>query len=114
MLVALAVGAGFALVGPDLEAQVAIAGSGHKIPIIIALKEQFDAARLGVLVDGMPKRERQAEVARILQSWNADGQASLLAMLAGLEAGWQRRERRLALAGQRRVLQRDRGRHPAD
>ncbi|MFO7638045.1 MAG: S8 family serine peptidase, partial [bacterium] len=89
ILVALAVGVGFALVGPDLETQISFAGGSHQIPVIIALNEQCDAAQLNALVDGMPRRARQVEVARILRNWSAEQQSDLMAFLAGLEAEGQ-------------------------
>jgi len=90
MLLLLAVvGVGFGLVGPELEAQIAVVASDHRIPVIIALKEQADASRLDALVDGMPRKARQVEVARILRDWTASAQADLNGFLAGLEAEGQ-------------------------
>ncbi|MBN2537680.1 S8 family peptidase [candidate division WOR-3 bacterium] len=80
------VGTGFALVGPELEAQISVAGQDHQVPVIIALHEQFDAGQLGALVDGMPKRLRQAEVARILSDFSEQQQAGLMELLGRLEA----------------------------
>ncbi len=86
LLVAVLLGTGFGLVGPKLEQQLDAAGTDQLVPVIIALHEQFDAGQLVQLVDGMPKRERQAEVARILSGFSAREQAGLLAWLGSLEA----------------------------
>ena len=80
---------GFGLVGPELEAQIAVVASDHRIPVIIALKEQVDAGQFVALVDGMPRKERQVEVARILRDWTAQAQTDLQGFLAGLEAEGQ-------------------------
>ncbi|MFO7675358.1 MAG: S8 family serine peptidase [bacterium] len=89
VLVLLLVGVGLGLVGPDLEAQISVAGSDYQVPVIIALSEQYDAAQLSRLADGMTRRARQAEVARVLRDWSDDSQADLRAFLAGLETDGQ-------------------------
>ncbi|MBM3313300.1 T9SS type A sorting domain-containing protein [candidate division WOR-3 bacterium] len=54
----------------------------------VVLKEQFDSDQLHRLVEGMPRRQRRVEVARILRDFSARQQAGLLAFLAeqGTEA----------------------------
>ncbi len=77
---------GLALVSPELDEQLSTARADRLIPVDIVLDEQFDAGLLAELVEGMPKRQKQAEVARILREFNAGSQADLLDYLAAREA----------------------------
>ncbi len=52
----------------------------------IVLNKQFSPELLADLVAGMPKRAKQAEVARILKSFNTEKQADLLGYLAAKES----------------------------
>jgi serine protease AprX len=79
-------GMSFALISPNLQQQLASAQTGQRLPVHIVLKEQFDKDLLNSLVDGMPKPQRRAEVARILREFAADAQAGVLAYLASTDA----------------------------
>ncbi|NPV14762.1 S8 family serine peptidase [candidate division WOR-3 bacterium] len=87
VLLALLLGASFGLISPDLERRLAEADGG-RLPVQIVLKRQFDRDLLYSLVDGMPRRERRVEVARILSDFAAREQADLLKELnAYVESG---------------------------
>ncbi len=78
--------AGFGLVTPDLQKHIGTAAAGQLLPVHIIMKQQFDIRLLNSLVDGMPKRQRRVEVARILQDYSAQQQAGLLEFLGEREA----------------------------
>ncbi len=86
VLVAVFFSASFALLSPDLEEQLSSAKADELIRVDIALNNQFDSQLLRDLVDGMPKRQKQAEVGRILRAFNAGEQADLLSYLESKEA----------------------------
>ncbi|MDH7519134.1 MAG: S8 family serine peptidase [bacterium] len=87
VLLALLIGAGFGLISPDLERRLGEADGG-RLPVQIVLKRQFDRELLYSLVDGLPRRERRVEVARILSDFAAREQADLLKELGSyVESG---------------------------
>ncbi len=92
LLTAVFVCAGFALLSPELEQSLVTAGSDELIPVDIVLDEQFDSGLLAEMVDGMPKKLKQAEVARILREWSAERQAGVLALLADAETAGSARD----------------------
>jgi serine protease AprX len=75
-----AAGIGNALVSPELESRLA-AQAGQYLPVHVVLKEQFDAGLLNSLVEGLPKPQRRAEVARILREYSDEKQAAVIAEL---------------------------------
>jgi subtilisin family serine protease len=79
-------GTSFGLISPSLQQHLTAAQAGQRLPVQIVLKEQFDKDLLNSLVDGMPKPQRRAEVARILKEFSADEQAGVLAYLATTNA----------------------------
>jgi len=79
-------GMSFALNSPSLQQHLTGAQAGERLPVQIVLKEQFEKDLLNSLVDGMPKPQRRAEVARILKEFSADEQAGVLAYLATTDA----------------------------
>ena len=84
LMVCALMGTSFALIGPTLTERLATAGTDELIAVDVALNEQFDARTLTEMVDGMPKPEKRAMVARILKEYNAVEQAELLGRLAEL------------------------------
>ncbi|MGC8797504.1 MAG: hypothetical protein ACP5PK_02395, partial [candidate division WOR-3 bacterium] len=60
-------GFSFGLVSPELAKHLSSAAADQRLPVQIVLKNQFDSRLLNSLVDGLPKRERRVQVARILQ-----------------------------------------------
>jgi len=86
VLVLVLAGTSFGLISPDLQQHMAAAKAGQKLPVHAVLKEQFDAELLDNLVDGMPKPQRRAEAARVLQEYSADQQAGVLEYLATTDA----------------------------
>ncbi|MEO0073848.1 MAG: S8 family serine peptidase, partial [candidate division WOR-3 bacterium] len=73
--------AGMSMISPELERHLATAQPGSRLPVHIVLKNQFDSDLLNSLVDGLPRRERRVEVARILQAFSEREQAGLLEYL---------------------------------
>lgn len=87
VLLALLIGASFGLMSPDLERRLGEADGG-RLPVQIVLQRQFDRDLLYSLVDGLPRRERRVEVARILSDFAAREQADLLKELGSyVESG---------------------------
>jgi serine protease AprX len=78
--------AGFGLITPELDKHMGTAAAGQLLPVHVVLKQQFDTRLLNSLVDGMPKRQRRVEVARILQAFSEQQQAGLLEFLGEREA----------------------------
>ncbi|MEO0077683.1 MAG: hypothetical protein ABIK86_01600, partial [candidate division WOR-3 bacterium] len=78
-----AFGIASALVSPDLEARLTRAAPDEYLPVQVVLKAQFDPELLNSLVDGMPRPQRRAQVARILEEFSSREQAGLLELLAG-------------------------------
>jgi subtilisin family serine protease len=78
--------AGFGFITPELDRHIGTAAADQLLPVHIVMKQQFDTRLLNSLVDGMPKRQRRVEVARILRGFSAQQQAGLLEFLAQREA----------------------------
>ncbi|MBN2465962.1 S8 family serine peptidase, partial [candidate division WOR-3 bacterium] len=86
ILVLVLAGMGFGLISPSLQEHLTRAQAGQRLPVHMVLREQFDRDLLSSLVDGMPKPQRRAEVARILKEFSADEQAGVLEYLATTDA----------------------------
>ncbi len=76
-----AFGVAAASVSPSLERRLTCAASDEYLPVQVVLKAQFDPELLNSLVDGMPRPQRRAQVARILREFSAREQAGLLELL---------------------------------
>ncbi len=86
ILVLVLAGMSLALIGPELQQRLTKAQADERLPVHVVLEEQFDRDLLNSLVDGMPRPQRRAEVARILREYSAEQQAGLLAYLASTDA----------------------------
>lgn len=86
ILVLVLAGMSFGLISPSLQEHLTKAPADQKLPVHIALKEQFDKQLLNSLVDGMPKVQRRVEVARILKEFSAEQQAGVLGYLTTTDA----------------------------
>ncbi len=75
-------GVASAVLTPELEKHLAVAEQDALLPVHAVLVEQFDSELLNRLVEGMPRRQRRVEVARILQQFSGETQADLLAYLS--------------------------------
>jgi subtilisin family serine protease len=75
------VASGSALVSPELEQRLAAASTGQYLPMHVVMKEQFDAATLASLVEGIPVTARRVEVARVLGEFSTENQTALVAEL---------------------------------
>ncbi|MCS7250801.1 MAG: S8 family serine peptidase, partial [candidate division WOR-3 bacterium] len=76
----------YSLISPELSEIIKTAKEDDLIPINIILKEQFDSEILNRMVDGLPKKIRRAEVARILKTFSYEKQANLVAYLRAKES----------------------------
>ena len=86
IVAALAVTAGFAVISPELETRLATAETDQLIPVDIALTDQYDSEYLNEQLEGLFRRERQTEAARILREWSASRQAGLVEWLEAQQA----------------------------
>ena len=86
ILVMVLAGTSSGMISPELQQRLTATRDGQRLPVHVVLKEQFDSELLDDLVDGMPKPQRRAEAARILQRFSADQQAGILAYLASTDA----------------------------
>jgi subtilisin family serine protease len=71
----------FALLSPDLEVRLKSKGLIELIPVDIVLMEQYESQHLEAAVLSLPKMQRRARVAEILQSFSAEKQQGLLEYL---------------------------------
>lgn len=71
----------FALISPELNNVISGAKSNDLIPIDIVLKEQMDINDLTKAVENLPKPERRAQVAEILQNFSKEHQRTLIDFL---------------------------------
>lgn len=71
----------FALLSPELTVLIEQRDIQEMIPIDIVLKEQMDFHALRAAVYGLPRAQRRARVAEILQSYSAEKQNHLLRYL---------------------------------
>ncbi|MEE8597015.1 MAG: S8 family serine peptidase [bacterium] len=75
----------FGLVSPNLMDVMEQRGPIQLIPVDIVLKEQIDIQKLKAAVQGVPKPQRKAWVAEILQAFSAEKQQELLHYLKEME-----------------------------
>ncbi|MEO0088773.1 MAG: S8 family serine peptidase [candidate division WOR-3 bacterium] len=75
----------YSLISPELSEIIKTAKDNELIPINIILKEQFDSDVLNRMVDGLPKKIRRVEVARILKTFSYEKQANLVSYLKAKE-----------------------------
>ncbi|MBM3314320.1 hypothetical protein FJY71_00565 [candidate division WOR-3 bacterium] len=75
-----------AAIGPDLARQLAATGPDERIPVCIALREQFDPARLNALAGGLDRAARRLTVAQALRRFSRENQAGLVEFLSGAGA----------------------------
>ncbi len=68
----------FAMMSPELETIITNANQNDLIPVNIILKEQFDSDALNQMVNGLPKKIRRIEVARILKQFSEEKQKATM------------------------------------
>lgn len=71
----------FALTSPDLKNVMSRAKSTDLIPINIVFKKQMDINELTRSVEHLPKPERRAKVAEILQNFSKENQKTIIGIL---------------------------------
>ena len=75
----------FGLVSPNLMDVMEQREPIQLIPVDIVLKEQIDIQKLKAAVQGVPKPQKKARVAEILQAFSAEKQQELLHYLKEME-----------------------------
>ncbi len=71
----------FALISPDLEQVMNRATPSDYLPVNIVFKKQMDVNLLTSMVRHLPKPERRARVAEILQKFSQDNQEEIRSYL---------------------------------
>jgi subtilisin family serine protease len=79
----------FSLISPELQSVIKKAKDDELIPVNIVLKEQFAADVLNKMVEGLPRRLKRVEVARILKTFSFEKQRDLVNYLRAKEGANQ-------------------------